>query len=287
MSSIIQEYGSKYVYLHSGGQWFVFDRTSSPLGMGAVGIVYLGYNYTTKVPVAIKMIRPEYSGNPEVRTRARGEALLTFLHPNIVRMIGICESEYESGPIFLLSEYVDGMDWNSYSRALLPWTEHSRHTAICIDHAISILDALHYIHSAGLIHRDVKPSNIMITRNGIPKLMDLGIAGFSNSESLDTRSFTGTALYAAPELITGKPIDRRIDIYAAGVSLFEILCGYNPFSRNTQDEILEAHLHEGLPEDERIPEGLLSILLKATAINKNNRYGDAKAFADDLKAYQG
>ncbi len=285
MSSIIQDNGSKYIYLQSGGQWFVFDRTASPLGMGAVGIVYLGFNYATKEPVAVKMIRPEYSGNQEIRTRARGEALLTFLHPNIVRMIGICEGDNDSGPIFLLSEYVDGTDWESYSKTIRPWTTTARHTAICVDNALRVLDALHYIHSAGLIHRDVKPSNIMVTRKGIPKLMDLGIAGFSNSESLDSRSFTGTALYAAPELITGKPIDKRIDIYAVGVSLYEVLCGYNPFNRNTQDEILNAHLHEILPDDSHVPEGLMSILRKATEINKKNRYSDAWAFANDLKLF--
>ena len=125
----------------------------------------------------------------------------------------------------------------------------------------------------------------MISYDGVPKLMDLGIAGMVNSSLLNDQEFMGTALYAAPELIKGVDIDRRTDIYAMGVTIFEIIAGYNPFSASTQEEILEMHLNGELPDEDLIPQNLLSILRRSTARKKLKRYQSARLFSDQLKEF--
>ena len=285
MSMIYQEGNNRYIYLQTRGQWYVLDLWSPPLGSGALGIVYPGYNYHTRIPVAVKMIKPEFSEIPFVRERARSEAQLTFLHPNIVRMMGICEYENAHGPIYVLSEFVNGLNFDMYCREMLSRMDPDERLRIILRHSIAILDALEYVHRAGVVHRDVKPSNIMVSYDHVPKLMDLGIAGFTNAGVLDEDDFIGTALYAAPELIKAKEVDYRTDIYAMGVTMFELLTGYNPFLAPTQNEILDRHLTEILPEDFAIPPRLLSLLRKATEKRIKRRYRSAAAFAEDLKVF--
>ena len=285
MSSVYHERNSRYVYLNTRGQWYVLDSRSVPIGFGAVGIVYPGYNLNTNSPVAIKMVRPEYSGIPYVRERARNEAQLTFLHPNIVRMLGLCEDNDKNGTIYLVSEYVNGLTFDSFFNKISSFYSHEARLSMILRHALSILEALEYVHTAGIIHRDVKPSNIMVTYDGTAKLMDLGIAGIINSDLQSNHEFMGTALYASPELIKGSDIDKRADLYALGVTLFEVITGYNPFSASTQDEILSLHLTTRLPEDDSIPKDLYSILCHSTEKRKSKRYQSARLFANDLKEF--
>lgn len=285
MSSVYRERNSRYLYLNTRGQWYVFDTLSPPLGFGAVGIVYIGYNVSNNCPVAIKMVRPEYSGIPFVRERAKTEAQLTFLHPNIVRMLGLCEESGDYGSIYLVSEFVNGQTFDAYSKSTLSYLPQVDRITSVLSYSISVIEALEYVHTAGVIHRDVKPSNIMVTYEGVPKLMDLGIAGLVNSDKLDGNEFMGTALYAAPELIKGESIDRRTDIYAMGVTIFEMLAGYNPFSAPSQDEILANQCSKRLPEVESIPPELMIILRRSTEKKKLRRYQRAKQFAEDLKDF--
>lgn len=258
------------------------DSWAAPLGSGAVGIVYLGYHYHSGAPVAIKMMKPEYSEIPVVRERAKKEAQLTFLHPNIVRMLGLCEYENGHGPIYVLSEFVNGLNIDSYCRAFLDSLDYQNRLLTILRYSASILDALEYVHRAGVIHRDVKPSNIMVSYDHIPKLMDLGIAGFAFSEQ-HSNDFIGTALYAAPEQIRGESVDGRADIYAMGVTMFELLTGYNPFSDDTQESILDRHLSEDLPSDSMIPDKLMTVLRKATDRKAARRYRSAIDFAGRIK----
>jgi serine/threonine-protein kinase len=261
------------------------DSWAPPLGAGALGIVHLGYNYYTRVPVAVKQIKPEYSDIPFVRDRARSEAQLTFLHPNIVRMLGICEYQDNHGPIFVLSEFVNGLNFDVYCREVLSGMEPDARMCTVLQHSVAILDALDYVHKAGVVHRDVKPSNIMVSYEHVPKLMDLGIAGFVRSGPVRESGFMGTALYAAPELISGDPLDARTDIYAMGVTIFELLTGYNPFYADNQEEILARHLSEDLPADFAVPHRLLAVLRKATERKKKRRHPSAASFAEDIKGF--
>ena len=284
MSTVFQDGDGRYVYLQTRGQWYVMDSWSPPLGKGALGIVFQGYNYYTSIPVAIKMVKPELSEIPFVRERARNEAQLTFLHPNIVRMLGLCEYADHRGPIYVLSEFVNGLNIDAYCRDVLGQIDSDSRLLTILRHSVASLDALEYVHRAGVIHRDVKPSNIMVSYDHIPKLMDLGIAGFANTESYD-REFIGTALYAAPELIRGKGIDGRTDLYAMGVTMYELLTGYNPFSADTQDEVLDLQLREELPYDYSIPKELMRILRKATEKRIIRRYRSANDFAIKVKGF--
>ncbi len=285
MSAIIQQGNSRYIYLQTRGQWYVLDQFATPLGAGAIGIVFPGWNYYTNERVAIKMVKPEYSNIPQVRDRARAEAQMTFLHPNIVRMLGICEYKNSVGPIFVLSEFVSGLNLDVFCKSYLSQYDEVSRIIKIILFSISVLDALQYVHSAGVIHRDVKPSNIMVTFNGVPKLMDLGIAGFENSDEFSEKGFIGTSLYAAPELINGGVVDQRTDLYAMGVTMFEVMTGYNPYDRPSQSEILDAHLSDDLPVVSVIPRKLMEILLKATHRNKSRRFNTASDFAENLKQF--
>lgn len=109
MSQIYQREGDPLIYLQVKGQWYYYDPTSKPLGEGAMGIVYLGYNSSSNQRIAVKYIRPAYANNPLIRQRAKQEASLSFSHPNIVQMIGLCEYQEGHGPIFVLSAYISGI----------------------------------------------------------------------------------------------------------------------------------------------------------------------------------
>lgn len=250
-----------------------------------MGIVYLGFNYATRTPVAIKLVRPEYSSIPQIRDRARAEAELTFLHPNIVRMIGICEPNMEYGPIYILSEYVDGVNFDEYCRISLSNLPLHDKVLNIVQFSIPLIEALQYIHAIGLIHRDVKPSNIRISRDGTPKLMDLGISKFEFSSSMPENGFVGTSLYGAPELISNNGIDQRVDIYAMGVTMYELLAGYNPFDSNSLESIMEKQKTLNLPNTDCIPPELYSILRKATEKDKRKRYRTAADFSSDLLSF--
>lgn len=107
-SQVYQREGDPLIYLQVRGQWYYYNPSSKPLGEGAMGIVYLGYNSSSNQRIAVKCIRPTYANNPLIRQRAQQEASLSFSHPNIVQMIGMCEYQAGSGPIFVLSAYVSG-----------------------------------------------------------------------------------------------------------------------------------------------------------------------------------
>lgn len=285
MSGVVQQYGSPFVYLELNGHWYCYDSTSVPLGQGSVGIVYLGYDCVNRTPVAIKVLREEFCANQSVRQRVRSEAQMSFLHPNILRIFGVCEIEQDSGPMFIVSEYIQGQTIDLYCKTKLSYLNANNRTRALLLNSLSVLDAIQYVHNVGVVHRDIKPSNIMITTDATPKVMDLGIAKFEVFDSGQTKGFIGTTLYAAPELVNGAPIDGRVDIYAFGVTLYELLSGYNPFNSSTQADILSNQVNMELPENGNIDEHLLRILRLATKKDKTQRYSSARHMAYDIKEY--
>ena len=148
------------IYLNAYDRWYQYDETKPPLGAGAMGVVYVGEECQTHEPVAVKRVVDHYANNPEIRRRAHQEADLMFSHPNLVEMLGCCEVRPNEGPIFIISRFVKGENIdkfiNAYVRAL-PNAEHR----IC-ELFLPVLDALAYIHSKGIIHMDIKPSNILL-----------------------------------------------------------------------------------------------------------------------------
>ena len=161
------------IYLNIGQRWFQYNERSL-LGSGAMGTVYKGYDCNSGEPVAIKRVMDRYANNPEIRRRAHQEAELMFRHPNLVEMIGCCEIAPDRGPIFIVSNFVQGENIdkfiNDHVRSL-PNVE----KRIC-ELFFPVLDALSYIHQKGIIHMDIKPSNIMVTPEDDVCLIDFNIS---------------------------------------------------------------------------------------------------------------
>lgn len=278
------------IYLRArDGEWFYYDPNHECLGSGAMGTVYLGFGTQSGRRIAIKRVKDQYANQYMIRERAKQEASLVFNHPNVVQMLGYCECHPSKGPIFILSEYVSGMTLEHHARtqmAHLDAREKSKRIASEICH---VLDGLSCIHSYGIVHRDIKPSNIMLEGGKNVKLMDLGIARLNGGNKFSTVGFIGTPQYASPEQIkreaTGDDIDIRSDIYALGITLYELVAGFNPFDSNVQMDVLENQLKKKIVYTEKIDRPLFYIISKATEKNPDRRYQTAEEFKNALTAY--
>jgi serine/threonine-protein kinase len=275
------------IYLNIGQRWFQYDERSL-LGSGAMGTVYKGYDCNSGEPVAIKRVMDRYANNPEIRRRAHQEAELMFRHPNLVEMIGCCEIAPNRGPIFIVSNFVQGENIdkfiNDHVRSL-PNVE----KRIC-ELFLPVLDALSYIHQKGIIHMDIKPSNIMMEQGKNVRLMDLGIADVTDTMNTATSGMMGTPKYAAPEQFsdpeTRPQLTAATDIYEAGVTLYELITMYNPFGAETVLEAKELHQELILEKKTMMSDAVYQVIRKATAIFPSDRYQNAgqmkKALIDAL-----
>lgn len=280
--TVVQRPGDPYIYLFAGGHWYAYDPGTQPLGSGAMGTVYLGFSCETREPVAVKRVTDAYSNVPSIRLRARQEASLTFRHPNLVEMLGCCEYAPASGPIFILSRFVNGQVLDGYLHGLnLAPAEHVRTVSSYI---CSVLDALSYIHEQGVVHRDIKPSNLMMDLNtNSVRLMDLGIARQNGGNPYSQYGFIGTAQYAAPEQILRdehslEQICASTDIYATGITFYELLAGKNPFDVPQESSVLAMQMTESLPASPAIPRRLMQVIRKATEKRQADRYASAADF---------
>ena len=264
------------IYLNIGQRWFQYNERSL-LGSGAMGTVYKGYDCNSGEPVAIKRVMDRYANNPEIRRRAHQEAELMFRHPNLVEMIGCCEIAPDRGPIFIVSNFVQGENIdkfiNDHVRSL-PNVE----KRIC-ELFIPVLDALSYIHQKGIIHMDIKPSNIMMEQGKNVRLMDLGIADVTDTMNTATSGMMGTPKYAAPEQFsdpeTRPQLTAATDIYEAGVTLYELITMYNPFGAETVLEAKELHQEMILEKKTMMSDAVYQVIRKATAIYPSDRYQNA------------
>lgn len=252
-----------------------------PLGSGAMGDVYRGYRCANGSPVAVKRVKDAYANNPMIRERARLEASLAFRHPNLVEMIGCCEYAPNGGPVFILSHFVEGENIETYVRNFE--NSPSRVEKVCLA-ICSVLDALDYVHSRGVIHRDVKPSNIMVENGSNVRLMDLGIARMNGGNKFSQFGFIGTPQYSAPEQIKREEgdnatvINATTDIYELGITFYELLAGTNPMDCPTEADTLAKQIDEPLPKSDRIPRRLMRVILKATEKEQAKRYQTAMEF---------
>lgn len=283
---IFQREGDPMIYLQVMGQWFYYDPFSKPLGEGAMGTVYLGYSCNSNFRIAVKRVKDIYANNKMIRERARQEASLSFTHPNLVQMIGMCEYQPDRGPIFILSNYVAGVTLETHVKEQLSQLmPQDRNEKIC-NEMCCVLDALQYLHTRGVVHRDIKPSNIMIENGTIVKLMDLGIARMNGGNKYSSYGFIGTPQYAAPEQILRESlhseINARTDIYSLGVTFYELLTGINPFNSQIEAEILSNQVTKKLPYDKAISRKLFKVLLKATEKESAKRFASALDFKDGI-----
>ena len=264
------------IYLNIGQRWFQYNERSL-LGSGAMGTVYKGYDCNSGEPVAIKRVKDRFANNPEIRRRAHQEAELMFRHPNLVEMIGCCEMAQNRGPIFIVSNFVQGENIdkfiNDHVRSL-PNVE----KRIC-ELFFPVLDALSYIHQKGIIHMDIKPSNIMMEQGKNVRLMDLGIADVTDTMNTATSGMMGTPKYAAPEQFsdpeTRPQLTAATDIYEAGVTLYELITMYNPFGAETVLGAKELHQELILEKKTMMSDAVYQVIRKATAISPSDRYQNA------------
>lgn len=279
--TVMQRKGDPNIYLYVMGEWYGYNPHNEPLGSGAMGTVYLGFRCRNMERIAVKRVKDEYAKINVIRERARQEASLAFRHPNLVEMIGYCEYAPHTGPIFILSKYVNGVTLDEYvknSLVNLP----DRVEKIC--HAIcSVLDALDYVHSRGVIHRDIKPSNIMVEEGTNIRLMDLGISRMNAGNSFSAYGFIGTPEYSAPEQILRSKenmtqITASTDFYELGITMYELLTGNNPFSCESDVLTLVKQMKEILPSNPAVPSRIMDIIWKATEKNQSARYQTAKEF---------
>lgn len=252
------------------------------IGAGGMGIVYQGIHVRLEQEVAVKDLSPELASNPEMRTRFIREAKIQarLNHPNVVNVHNLLEHE---GRLLLVMELVKGrtLDQIIQERGALPSSE-------AIDIIRQVLDALSFMHSKGVIHRDLKPGNIIITPEGRVKVTDFGIAK-ATTEQGHTRAGVrlGTLWYMSPEQIKGKSVDARSDLYAAGITLFQMVTGKLPFFGNSDFEIMRAHTETPPPNPKQIKKDiskpLANVILKLLEKDPEKRFQSA---ADVLKALE-
>jgi len=263
-------------------------RLESVLGAGGMGQVFRAFDVVLDRSVALKTIRPEIVADPHWLDRFRFEATVAagLQHPNIVQVYEILEV---MGRPVLVMEYVDGADLTCALRAgALSEAEAVRIiTAVC--------DALSFAHARGVIHRDIKPGNIMLGRDGVPKIADFGLAtqrGRRVSTAIEEQeqgSLLGSPSYMSPEQARGdmQAIDNRTDIYSLGATFYFALTGRSPVRGGTVTEILRAVVTGDLRPPSQFRPGLSpdleAICLKAMAPEPERRYGSAAAMAVDLR----
>src|SRR5688572_13120487 len=255
--------------------------------------VYRGYDLTLGRDVAIKVLDRELAGDNAFRTRFRLEAQAAsrMAHPTIVRVYDAGEDS-ETAPDgttravpFIVMELVRGrLLKDIISAGPVPVEDSVRY----VD---GILEALEYSHRAGVVHRDIKPGNVMVTHAGQVKVMDFGIARAVSDGSAtvaETTAILGTAAYFSPEQAKGEPVDARADLYSAGVVLYELLAGRPPFRGESPVAVAYQHVSEApVPPSELIdsvPRSLDAVALRALAKDPFQRYQDAASFRQALDA---
>ncbi len=252
------------------------------IGEGGMANVYLAKDTILDRKVAVKVLRGDLAGDEKFVRRFQREALAasSLSHPNIVEIYDVGE---DNGNFYIVMEYIDGKTLKQLikKRGVLTLPE-------TIDIMMQLLDALATAHDSYIIHRDIKPQNIMIKDSGLVKITDFGIAMALNSAQLtQTNSVMGSVHYLPPEQASGKGSTIRSDIYSLGILMFEMLTGRVPFKGDSAVEIALKHMKEPLPSVREInpvvPQSVENIILKAAAKNPKNRYKDVRDMKDDLK----
>lgn len=264
------------------------------IGRGGMAEVYIGFDTRLSRTVAIKMLRVELSRDAVFQTRFRREAqsAASLNHPTIVAVYDTGEetviaTDGQAVQVpYIVMEYVDG---HTVKDLLADGQPVPINEAVEI--VVGVLNALEYSHKAGLVHRDIKPGNVMLTEAGKIKVMDFGIARAmtdSQATMTQTDAVVGTAQYLSPEQAKGETVDARSDLYSTGCLLFELLTGVPPFKGDSAVSVAYQHVSKNPPLPSSItpdiPSGLDAVVMKAMAKDPNQRYSSAKQMRDDILA---
>lgn len=254
------------------------------IGTGGMAVVYKARCHRLNRLVAIKILKEDTTQDEELRRRfhAESQAVAMLSHPNIVSVFDVSRS---SDADYIVMELIDGLTLKQYmqQKGVLNWRE-------ALHFAIQIAKALEHAHSRGIVHRDIKPHNIMVLKDGGVKVADFGIARITSSSNTLTREALGSVHYISPEQAKGGRVDERTDIYSLGVVLYEMLTGRPPFDGESPVSIAIQHISERPPLPTElnpdIPKGLEQITMHAMCPDLENRYASATELLDDLDEFR-
>jgi eukaryotic-like serine/threonine-protein kinase len=257
-------------------------RIEARIGTGGMAEVYRGFDPVLNRTVAIKVLLPQFARDVSFveRFRREAQAAARLNHPNIV---GVYDTGADDGTQFIVMEFIEGRTLADFLGA------GRRPTPVqAAEIAQRICGALAAAHAQGVIHRDIKPGNVMVTREGTVKVMDFGIARISTGVETapQTSAVLGTAAYLSPEQAQGSPVDARTDIYSLGTVLYELLVGRPPFTGESPVAIAYKQVNEApVPPSQLnpdVPPHLDAVVMRALSKNPANRYQTAQEFSEDL-----
>ena len=254
------------------------------IGTGGMAVVYKARCHRLNRLVAIKILKDDFMEDEEFRRRFHSEsqAVAMFSHPNIVSVYDVSTSITAD---YIVMELIDGITLKQYmeKKGVLNWKE-------TLHFAIQIAKALEHAHSRGIVHRDIKPHNVMVLKNGSVKVTDFGIARMMSKGHTLTREALGSVHYISPEQAKGGRVDNRSDIYSLGVVMYEMMSGRPPYDGESPVAVAIQHINGGakMPStlNPNIPGGMEQIIMKAMAHEPDGRYATATAMLTDLDEFR-
>ena len=254
------------------------------IGTGGMAVVYKARCHRLNRLVAIKILKDEFAGDEEFRRRfhAEGEAVAMLSHPNIVQVYDVSTSESAN---FIVMELIDGISMKQYmeKKGVLNWKE-------TLHFSIQIAKGLEHAHSRGIVHRDIKPHNIMVLKNGSVKVMDFGIARVMNKSNTLTKEALGSVHYISPEQAKGGHTDNRSDLYSLSVVMYEMMAGRPPYDGESAVAVAIQHINGGAEPpsalNPNIPAGLEQIIMKGMSLEIRDRYVSATEMLQDMEEFR-
>jgi len=254
------------------------------IGVGGMAVVYKARCHRLNRLVAIKILKDDYSQDDEFRRRfhAESQAVAMLSHPNIVSVYDVSTSDSAD---YIVMELIDGITLKQYmqKKGVLNWKE-------TLHFAIQIGKALDHAHSRGIVHRDIKPHNVMVLKNGAVKVADFGIAQVMSKSNTLTKEALGSVHYISPEQAKGGRVDNRSDIYSLGVVMYEMMTGRPPYDGDTPVAVAIQHIsgNPAMPStlNPNIPGGLEQIIMKAMSQNPAKRYSTEAMMLHDMDEFR-
>ena len=254
------------------------------IGTGGMAVVYKARCHRLNRLVAVKILKDEFSRDEEFRRRfhAEGQAVAMLSHPNIVQVYDVSTSESAN---FIVMELIDGISLKQYmeKKGVLNWKE-------TLHFSMQIAKGLEHAHSRGIVHRDIKPHNIMVLKNGSVKVMDFGIARVMNKSNTLTKEALGSVHYISPEQAKGGHTDNRSDLYSLGVVMYEMMTGRPPYDGESAVAVAIQHINGGAPMpsslNPNIPAGLEQIIMKGMSLEIRDRYVSATEMLQDMEEFR-
>ena len=254
------------------------------IGNGGMAVVYKARCRRLNRMVAVKILKDEFSQDEDFRRRfhAESQAVAMLSHPNIVSVYDVSSSKDSD---YIVMELIDGISLKYYmeKKGVLNWKE-------TLHFAMQIAKALEHAHSRGIVHRDIKPHNVMVLKNGSVKVADFGIAQIMSTTNTMTQEALGSVHYISPEQAKGSRVDSRSDVYSLGIVMYEMITGRVPYDGDTPVAVVMKHINGNAPLPTTLnpntPKGLEQIIMKAMAQQPKDRYATATAMLYDMDEFR-